>query len=133
MAPINTTRDNFIVSLKEYATVPKVIEERIDRWLNIEGIKPKRKDTSFAFTFRIKIFHFKFLFFSDRIETWVGIEKIGDEGKIEFRVSSYERRWGEKLATIKSVGVLKNLLGSLEEVAGLEGAAAANVWSQLIK
>ena len=74
MAPINTTRDNFIVSLKEYAAVTKIIEERIDCWLNIERIKPKSKDTSFAFTFCIKIFHFKFLFFGDRIEAWVGIE-----------------------------------------------------------
>ena len=74
MAPVNATRDNFIVSLKEYAAVTKVIEERIDGRLNIEGIKPKRKDTSFAFTFCIKIFYFKFLFFSDRIKAWVGVE-----------------------------------------------------------
>lgn len=133
MAPIDTTRDNFIVSLEEYAAVTKVIEERIDGRLNIKGIKPKRKDASFAFTFCIKIFHFKFLFFRDRIEAWVSIEQIGDEGKVEFRVSSYERRWGEKFATIKSVGILKNLFGSLEEVAGLEGAAAANVRSQLVQ
>ena len=133
MAPINATRDNFIVSLKEYAAVTKIIEERIDSWLNIEGIKPKRKDTSFAFTFRVKIFYFEFLFFRDRIEAWVGVEEIGDEGKVELRISGYERRWREEFTTIKSVSVLKNLLGALEEVAGLEGAAAANVWSQLVE
>ena len=128
MAPINTAGDDFVVSLEKYAAIPKIIEEGVNSWLDVEGIEPKRKDTRFAFTFCVKIFHFKLFLFGDWIEAWVGIEKIGDEGKVKLRVSSYERRWGEEFATVESVGVLKNLLGTLKEVAGLEGAAAADVW-----
>lgn len=129
MAPIDTSRNDFVVSLEKYAAVPKVVEEGINGWLDVEGVKPKRKDTCFAFAFCIKVFHFKLLFFCDRVEAWVGVEQIGDEGKVELRISSYERRWGKKFATIEPVGVLKNLLGTLKEITGLEGAAAADIWS----
>ncbi len=133
MTPIDTTRDDFVVSLEEYATVPKVVEERIYGWLDVERVKPKCEDAGFAFTFCVKVFYFELFLFGDGVEAWVGIEEVGDKGKIEFGVSSNERCWGEELATIESVGVLKDLLGTLKKIAGLEGAAAANVWGKLIE
>ena len=128
MAPIDTTRDDFIVSLEKYAAVTKVIKEGIDRWLDIERVEPKREDTGFAFAFGVKVFHFELLLFGDGVEAWVGIEEVGDKGEVEFGIPGYERCWGEKFATIKSVGVLEDLLGTLKEIAGLEWAAAAHVW-----
>lgn len=128
MAPINTTRNDFVVSLEKYATVSKVIEEGMNGWLDVEGIEPKREDTGFSFTFCVKIFHFELFLFGDGVEPWMGVEQVGDKRKIKFGVPGYERCWGKKLATIEFVGVLKDLLGTLKEIAGLEGAAAANVW-----
>ena len=128
MAPIDASRDDFIVSLEEYAAVPKVIEEGVNGWLDIERVKPKREDTGFAFTLCVKVFYLELLLFSDGVEAWVGIEEVGDKGKVEFRVPSYKRCWGEKFATIESVGVLEDLFSTLKEIAGLEGAAAAYVW-----
>lgn len=74
MAPINATRDDFVVSLKEYATVTKVVEEGVNGWLDIERIQPERENTGFAFTLRVEIFHFELLLFGDGIEAWVSIK-----------------------------------------------------------
>lgn len=93
MSPINASRDDFVVSLEEYAAVPKVIEERVDGWLDIERIKPKREDTGFAFTLCVKVFNYELLLFGDGVQARVGIEEVGNKGKVEFGVSGYERSW----------------------------------------
>ena len=68
------------------------------------------------------------LFFCNRVEAWVGIEKIGYKGKIEFGIASDERRRRKELPAIDFVGIIEDLLCSLEEIARLKWRAAADVW-----
>lgn len=49
----------------------------------------------------------------------MGIEQVCNESKVELGVSGDKRCWSQELAAAKSVGILKNLLCSLEEVTGL--------------
>ena len=59
------------------------------------------------------------------------IEKVCDEGEVEFWVAGDEGGWGEKFTAGELVCVLEDLFGTLEEVAGLEGGAGAEVGGKL--
>lgn len=63
----------------------------------------------------------------------MSVEKISNEGEVEFGISGYKRSRGKELAAVKAVSVLQYLFRTLEKVSGLEGAAAAEIWSQLVK
>lgn len=63
----------------------------------------------------------------------MSIEQIGDEGKVEFGISSYEGGRGQKLAAIEGIGILKHLFGALQKVSLLEGSAGANIRSKLVE
>lgn len=58
----------------------------------------------------------------------MGVEEVGYEGEVKFRVSGDEGGGGEEFAAVEFVGVVENLLGSLMEIAGLEGRAATELW-----
>lgn len=119
MTPIDASFDDFIVRLEENGTVAEVVKQGIHGWLDIQRIKPKSKDTGFTLAFGVKIFDLLFLFLGDGIKSWMGIEEVGDKGKVEFWVTGYEGGWRKEFAAVESVGVLKDLFGSLEEIAGL--------------
>lgn len=57
----------------------------------------------------------------------MGVEEVGDEGEVKFRVAGDERGGGEEFAAGELVGVLEDLFGALEQVVGLEGGAGAEV------
>ena len=63
----------------------------------------------------------------------MSVEKISNEGEVEFGVSSYKGRGRKELAAVQSVSILQNLFGTLEKVSSLEGTAAAEIWSQLVE
>lgn len=58
----------------------------------------------------------------------MGVEKVGYEGEVEFRVSGYEGCWSEEFAAIELVSIGKDLFGALEEVAGLERLTVTEGW-----
>ena len=93
MAPIDTTRYDFIVSLEENATISQIVEERVNSWLDIEGIEPEGEDTSFSLALCIEVFNLVFFFFGNGIEAGVGVEEVGNESEVEFGVSGDERGW----------------------------------------
>lgn len=50
----------------------------------------------------------------------MSVEEIGNESEIEFRVACYEGCRREEFAAVEFVGVLKDLFGALEKIAGLK-------------
>ena len=60
----------------------------------------------FALAFSIKVFDLLLLLFSDRLKARVGVEQVGDECKVELRVTSHERSGRQELAALELVGVL---------------------------
>ena len=129
--PVDAAGDDFIVGLQQDRAIAEIIEERVDGRLHVEGVEPEGKDAGFALAFGVEIFDFELLFFGDGVEAGVGVEKVGDEGEVEFRVAGDEGGWGEEFAAVEFVGVLENLFGALVEVAGLKGAAGAEVGGEL--
>ena len=90
MTKIYASGNDFVVGLKEYTAITEIIIEGVDRWLDVERIKPKREYTSFALSFGVEVFNFEFLFFCNRVEARVCVEKVGNESKIEFGVACYK-------------------------------------------
>ena len=82
MTPVYAAGDDFVVGLQEDGTVAEVVEERVDRGLDIEGVEPKGEDAGFAFAFRVEVFDLGLFFFGDGVEARVGIEEVGDEGQV---------------------------------------------------
>lgn len=132
MAPIYAAGNHFVVGLEEDASIAEIVEKGVNGWLDVQRVEPKGENTSFTLAFRIEIFDLKFLFFGNRVEARVSVEKISNEGEVEFGVSSYKRRRRKKFAAVESVSILEDLFGTLEKISGLEGAAAAKIWSQLV-
>ena len=132
MAPIYAAGNHFVVGLEEDASIAEIVEKGVNGWLDVQRVKPKGENTSFTLAFRIEIFDLKFLFFGNRVEARVSVEKISNEGEVEFGISSYKRRRRKKFAAVESVSILEDLFGTLEKISGLEGAAAAEIWSQLV-
>ena len=132
MAPIYAAGDHFVVGLEEDASIAEIVEKGVNGRLDVQRVEPKGENTSFTLAFRIEIFDLKFLFFGNRVEARVSVEKISNEGEVEFGVSSYKRRRRKKFAAVESVSILEDLFGTLEKISGLEGAAAAEIWSQLV-
>ncbi len=133
MAPIYAAGNHFVVGLKENIAIAEIVEKGVNGRLNVQRVEPKGENTSFTLAFRIKVFDLEFLFFGNGIEARVSVEKISNEGKVEFGVSGYKGRRRKELAAVQSVSILENLFGTLEKVSGLEGAAAAEIWSQLVE
>lgn len=80
MAPIYAAGNHFVVGLKENIAIAEIVEEGINGRLNIQRVEPKSKNTSFTLAFRIKVFDLEFLFFGNRVEARVSVEKISNEG-----------------------------------------------------
>ena len=133
MAPIYATGNHFVVGLKENAAIAEIVEEGVNGRLDVQRVEPEGEDASFTLAFRIEVFDLEFLFFSNRVEAGVSVEKVSNEGEVEFGVSGYKRGRRKELAAVQSVSILKNLFGTLEKVSGLEGATAAKIWSQLVE
>lgn len=101
--------------------------------MDVEGVEPESEDTGFTLALSIKVLNLRLLFLGDRLKAGVGVEEVGDEGEIELGVAGNERFGSEELAALEFVGVVKDLLGALEEVAGLEGSAGADVGGELVE
>lgn len=87
----------------------EIFEQIVDTRIDIERVEPKGEDTSFSFSFRIKVFDdWSFVLF-ERFETGVGVEQIGDESEVEFCVSSDEGSRSEVFAASDGVSVLEDL------------------------
>ena len=112
--PVDAAGDDFVVSLEEDAAVAEVVEERVDGRFDVEGVEPKGEDAGFALAFGIEIFDFEFFFFRDGVEAGVSVEKVGDEGEVEFWVAGDQGCGGEEFAAVEPVCVLEYLFGSLE-------------------
>lgn len=90
VAPLYRARNDLVVCLKKNGTVAEVIEEGNNGRLDVQTVEPESKDASLALTLSVKVFNISLLFFSDRVETGVGVEQVGDESKVELGVSSDE-------------------------------------------
>lgn len=133
MSPIYAPGHHFVVGLKENIAIAEIVEEGVDGRLDVQRVEPKGENTSFTLAFRIEVFDLEFLFFGNGVEARVSVEKISNEGEVEFGISGYKGGWRKELAAVQSVSILENLFGTLEKISGLEGAAAADIWSQLVE
>ena len=133
MAPVYAAGNHFVVGLEKNITIVEIVEEGVNGWLDVQRVEPKGENTSLTLAFRIEVFDLEFLFFGNRVEARVSVEKISNEGEVEFGISGYKRRGRKELAAVQSVSILENLFGTLEKVSGLEGVAAAEIWSQLVE
>ena len=129
MAPVYAAGDYFVVGLKEDAAVAEIIEEGVNSGLNVQRVEPKGENASFTLAFRIEVFDLEFLLFGNRVEAGVSVEKISNEGEVEFGISGYKGRRRKELAAVEAISILQYLFGTLEKVSDLEGAAAAEIWS----
>lgn len=121
MPPVDAAFDYFIVSLEEDGPVAEVIKQGIDGGLDVQAVEPESEDAGFALAFGVKVLDLGFFFFSDGVETWMGVKQVGYERKVEFWVAGDEGGWGEEFAAGKLVRVVEDLFGALKEIVGLEG------------
>ena len=121
MAPVDASLDYLVVGLEEDGPVAEVVEEGIDRGLDVEAVEPEGEDAGFTLAFGVEVFDLGFFFFGDGVKAGVSVEEVGDEGEVKFRVACYEGGGGEEFAAGELVGVGENLFGALEEIGGLEG------------
>jgi hypothetical protein len=63
----------------------------------------------------------------------MSVEEVGHEGEIELRVAGDEGCRGEEFPALEFVGVVEDLFGALEEVAGLKGTSRAKVGRELVE
>ena len=80
MAPIYAAGNHFVVGLKENISIAEIVEEGVNGRLNVQRVEPESENTSFTLAFRIKVFDLEFLFFGNRVEARVSVEKISNEG-----------------------------------------------------
>ena len=100
--------------------VPQVVEEGLHVGLHVQTVEPQREDAGFPLALGVKVLHLELLLFGDRIKCGVGVEQVGDEGKVELGVSGDERRGSQELSAAKAVGVVKHGLGPLEKILDLQ-------------
>lgn len=91
MPPVDASRNDLVVGLKKDGAVSEIVEQRDDRGLDVERVKPKGEDAGFTLSFGIEIVHLSFLLFGDRIEAGMSVEEISYEGEIEFGVAGDQR------------------------------------------
>ena len=106
MAPVYAAGEYFVVGLKENIAVAEIVEEGVNSGLDVQRVEPKGENTSFTLAFCIEVFDLEFLLFGNRVEAGVSVEKIGNEGEVEFGVSGYKGRWGKELAAVQVVSIL---------------------------
>jgi hypothetical protein len=87
MAPVYATGYYFVVRLKEDVSIAQVVKERLNRRLDVEGVKPESEDSGFTLTFRVKVFNICLFFLCNGIKTGVGIKEIGYKSEIELWVA----------------------------------------------
>ena len=100
MAPVYAAGDYFVVGLKEDTAVAEVVEEGVYGGLDVQGVEPEGENAGFTLAFRVEVFDLEFLFFGYRVEAGVSVEKISNEGEVEFGVSGYKRSWGKEFAAV---------------------------------
>ena len=132
MAPVDAAGDNFVVGLQEDSAVTEVVEQGVDGWSHIQGVEPQCEDTGFALPFSVKVLDLGFFFFRDGVQAGMRVEKIGDKGKVQFRVAGHQGGGGEEFAAFELVGVVQDFFGSLKEITGLQGRTAAEFGCELI-
>ena len=106
MAPVYAAREDFVVGLEEDAAIAEIVEEGVYGWLDVQGVEPEGENTSFTLAFRVEVFDLEFLLFGNRVKAGVGVEKVSNEGEVEFGVSGYKRSWGKELAAVQAVSIL---------------------------
>ena len=106
MAPIHAAGNYFVVGLEENVAIAEIVEERVNSGLDVQRVEPKGENTSFTLAFRIEVFHLELLFFGNRVEAGMSIEKISNEGEVELGISGYKGRRGKELAAIQAVSIL---------------------------
>ena len=67
------------------------------------------------------------------LQTWPGIEQVGNESQVELWVSSNQGLCGQILAAANLVRILQNFLCSLVNVTRLQGRAGALIRFELIQ
>ena len=100
MAPVYAAGEYFVVGLEEDVAVAEIVEEGVYGGLNVQGVEPEGENTGFTLAFCIEVFDLEFLLFGDRVEAGVSVEKISNEGEVEFGVSGYKGSWGKELAAV---------------------------------
>ena len=114
MPPVDAAWDDLVVGLQEDGAVSQVIEEGYDGGLDVKGIEPEGEDAGFALAFGVKVFDLRLFFFGDGIETRVGVKEVGNKGEVQFGIAGNKGCGGEELAAFELIGVVKDLLCSLE-------------------
>lgn len=74
MPPVDAAFDYFVVSLEEDGPVAEVIKQGIDGRLDVQAVEPESEDAGFALAFGVKVLDLGFFFFSDGVETWMGVK-----------------------------------------------------------
>jgi hypothetical protein len=119
--------------LQQHAAVLEVLEEGLHDGLDVERVEPEREDAGFALALGVEVFDVGFFLLRDRVQAWVRVEEVGDEGEVKLWVAGDERAGRKEFAAVEPVGVLQDLLGALEEVACLEWGAGADVRCELVE
>jgi hypothetical protein len=90
MFPIDTAGNDLVKCLQENTTILEILKETLHRGVDVQTIQPKSEYTGFTFALCIKVFDFRFFGFIEWVQTWMCVEQICDESKIQFGISGYE-------------------------------------------
>ncbi len=93
-APDDRARHDAVEGLKKDDTVAHVLEQVEDRGLDAKRVEPKCEDARLALALGVEVLDNAVvlrLLLIKRCETGVVVEQIGDEGKVQTRVTGDER------------------------------------------
>lgn len=78
--------------------------------VNVQRVEPQSEDSCLTLSFRVKVLDLGRRFiFGERREAGMSVEKVGDEGKIELRITRTHRTGGQVFATADSIGIVQHL------------------------
>jgi hypothetical protein len=89
-----------------------------DEWINTVGVHPDAELTlkTGSLAGEEGFIEGGLFGFGQSLETWAGVEEVGDEGKVKLGVTFADFVGGDEFAAVDLGGFLEHLLGTLVEI-----------------
>jgi len=93
-SPDDAPRKDLVKRLENDQAISQVLEKIEHARFHTEGVEPQSEYASLAFSFRIEILNLPIILgflFIQRLETWMGVEEVGDKRQVQAWISSDKR------------------------------------------
>jgi len=123
---IDDSRLDLVEELEEDGSVSEIFVEVVDEWIDTKRVHPVTEGLLFTSLFDLDL---EF----DGLKSGPGVEKVGNERKVELWVTLANVLGSDELSAVELLGSLENALGSGVQVANLQAITVAVLGSDLGK